>query len=137
MRACAVILFCVCFTGIFGGCIPSKYTVTPQIQGKVVEAESGRPLESVKIYFNEFPNKRVLSDKAGNFQLPKVQKTYVLLIFGPVDFAPPHGILVVDVDKYETCEVRVEGHSIDEAKGCKASLSGESLHVELNKCRGC
>ncbi|MGO9020590.1 MAG: hypothetical protein ACLQVJ_19795 [Syntrophobacteraceae bacterium] len=111
-----------------------KVPVTPKLSGKIIDHDSGKPLEGAAVYFTQHPEESVLTAPDGSFDLPAVYSTYWVLPIGPIDFMPSHGTLVADVDLYQTCKVEVFGPYVKETNGCNVSFSGSFIQLELRRC---
>src|SRR5690348_2923465 len=65
------ILAIVLLISFFGGCIPMPHTTerSPEIHGRILDANSHTPIQGAKIFLSGHPNILSVSDTNGNFQL--------------------------------------------------------------------
>jgi|ERR1700675_991722 len=77
------------------GCIPLRIQDTPRVRGVIVDATTTQPVQGARIYFEQFPDRAVMSGADGTFLLPAVMMW--------------HGVPLVGVlDRFDTMRMKVE-----------------------------
>jgi hypothetical protein len=113
--------------------MPITLISAPLRHGEVVDSDSNKPIAGAAVYYKQYPDNRVLTESDGRFRLPEVKKAALMPLFlGPIDYAPPRGILVFDADGYETYEVDIRGSH--DPKWEEATGMSE-IRVKLQRCR--
>ncbi len=64
------------------GCIPRPITVSPGVEGVVIDQTTRSPIECVKVYLREHPDAPTLTDSDGYFAVEARIRLGVILFFG-------------------------------------------------------
>ena len=110
-------LLCISVTGCF---IPHIGRSSPSLSGRVVDANSLRPVGGAKITFPDHPETSTRTDDSGSFHLPATHRFYWLVLGAcPVDYPSGwrYGILVeVSHPQYESIQLSWLTYDLDNKK---------------------
>lgn len=87
---------------ISSGCV--TYQLTPHVAGRVIDLSTKEPIANATLYFDAFPSDVILSEDAGYFDLPAIERTKLMSGGPPKDMAMSRS-LVVKADGYQTDEI--------------------------------
>jgi hypothetical protein len=89
----ALILYCFASGCIFPVPVPGKTESSPKVSGRVLNARTLRPISGAQILSYDEPEISVLSDENGRYELPAVNKSYLISFHTPcpIYYFPPTG----------------------------------------------
>jgi hypothetical protein len=95
-----VAISCLCSSG----CLPRSTTVSPAVEGSVIDSRTKCPVERASVYLRERPDGRTITDSDGHFSLQARIGLRVIFVMGdPIS----SGMLVVEKAGYHSQEVQV------------------------------
>jgi hypothetical protein len=97
-----VLVATLCFSS--SGCLPRSRTVSPGVNGAVVDSRTKCPVERASVYLREHPDARTVTDSDGQFALQARTGLGVVFVMGDPICS---GTLVVEKVGYESKEVQV------------------------------
>lgn len=91
--ACRVIVKIVlCVMGLitFNGCLPIPHTSlrSPEIQGRVLDAQTQKPVAGAKVFLTEHPQVSTQTDSAGYFRIKERRKFHPAVTVPEGDWPP-------------------------------------------------
>jgi hypothetical protein len=86
------------------GCLPRSVTVSPAVEGSVIDSRTKCPVERANVYLRERPGTRTITDSDGRFTLTARTGLRVISLLGDPICS---GTLVVEKAGYESKEVQV------------------------------
>ena len=72
--------FCICFTGCISG--PSKDERSPEVRGRVVDAQTQQPIAGATVALQEHPSISALSDSSGAYRLHATHNVHLVTFLG-------------------------------------------------------
>ena len=86
------------------GCLPRSVTVSPAVEGSVIDSRTKCPVERASVYLRERPDTRTITDADGHFALKARTGLRLIFVLGdPIS----SGMLVVEKAGYHSNEVQV------------------------------
>jgi hypothetical protein len=71
---------CICYAGCMAG--PSRDERSPEVRGRVVDAQTQRPLAGATIALREHPSISALSDTSGSYRLRATHNVHLVTFLG-------------------------------------------------------